>query len=177
MLSNKSLVDRARAFALTANGGRPRECNGIICAGHLDAVALLLERSGISSPEIVAAAYLHDIVQDTPTTYDDIIKTFGTDICQLVYWLTDDENENRKMRSLLSAWRLARAPWNAKLIKLADIIDTSSSIREGDDADFAKLVLDENRQILRLMAEAEGAKLMHIKLFQQAVALTDTAQR
>jgi len=176
VLSNKSLIDRARKFALTAHGEQQRQGNGVLCAGHLDAVALLLERSGISGPEIVAGAYLHDIIQDTSTTYQDIIKNFGTEICQLVYWLTDDENEDRKTRSLLSAWRLARAPWNAKLIKLADIIDTSSSLRRHDDADFAKIFLDENRQILRLMVESEGAKLMRIKLFQQAVALTDTAQ-
>lgn len=176
VLSNKSLVEQARRFALTAHGEPSSECHGIPCSTHLDAVARLLERSGAAGPEIVAAAYLHDVVRDTPTTYQDIIRAFGTEICQLVYWVTDERSGDRKTRSLLSAWRLARAPWNAKLIKLADIIDTSSSLRQRGDPGLAKIFLDENRQILRLMAEAEGAKLMQIKLFQQAVSLTDTAQ-
>jgi (p)ppGpp synthase/HD superfamily hydrolase len=175
VLSSKSLVDRAREFALAAHNGQKRKYDGAPYSGHLDAVASILERNGVSRPEVVAAAYLRGTVRGTATTHRDIIEGFGREVGQLVYWLTDDIESDPETQALVAAWRLARAPWHAKLIKLADIIENSASIRRLGPA-YAKTFLDESRQILRLMAEAEGAKLMQNKLFQQAVALTDTAQ-
>ena len=40
-------------------------------------------------PTVLAAAYLHDTVEDTDATMQEIIREFGTDVAELVYWLTD----------------------------------------------------------------------------------------
>src|SRR5690606_5454816 len=93
------------------------------------------------------------------------------DVAQLVYWLTDSEQGNRNTRALQSAWRLSRAPWNAKLIKLADIIDNGTTIMQHDPK-FAPVFLGEKRQVLKMMVEVEGARLLRLPLFQRAAAIT-----
>ena len=54
---------------------------------------------------------------------------FGADVAELVYWLTDAEEGDRESRTLMSSWRLARAPMQAKV---AVIIDNATSICEHD---------------------------------------------
>jgi HD domain len=61
-------------------------------------------------PATIAASYLHDTVEDTSTTIDKIHQAFGPEIAELVYWLTDAEKGKRKIRKLMSTWRLGRAP-------------------------------------------------------------------
>src|SRR5262245_31534927 len=122
------VIARAREFAARKHADHTRKYTGESYFVHLEAVASILQRSGVTAPETIAAAYLHDTVEDTDTTFDEIIQTFGDQVAELVYWLTDAEKGKRKSRKLMSAWRLARAPWDAKLIKLADFIDNSATI-------------------------------------------------
>lgn len=53
---------------------------------------------------------------DNPTdaTMQDIIREFGADVAELVYRLTDAEEGNRESRTLMSSWRLARAPMSVR---------------------------------------------------------------
>ena len=97
----------------------------------------------------------------------DIIREFGTDVAELVYWLTDSEKGNRESRTLVSSWRLARAPIQAKLIKFADIIDNTTSIREHDPA-FFKAFAAEKMVVLTRMLEIEGGTLAGHALFTRA---------
>lgn len=90
-------------------------------------------------------------------------------ISRTVYWLTDAEKGNRKARMTMSAWRLGRAPWEAKLIKLADIIDNTRSIAE-NDPDFAPVFLREKREVLAEMVKNEGDRITNHPLYQQAAA-------
>ena len=59
---------------------------------------------------------------------------------------------------LMSAWRLSRAPFQAKLMKFADIIDNCASIR-AHDPNFFKVVASEKKLILTRMLEIEGSGL------------------
>ena len=70
--------------------------------------------SGITAPAVLAAAYL---VEDTEATLQDIDISFGEQIAELVYWLTDAEQGGRRIRKIMTAWRLGRAPSDAKMIK------------------------------------------------------------
>jgi hypothetical protein len=60
------------------------------------------------------------------------IQDFGEEIAELVYWLTDAEQGGRRMRKMMSAWRLGSAPWEAKMIKLAELIDNTKEICRWD---------------------------------------------
>jgi hypothetical protein len=88
-------------------------------------------------------------------------------VAELVYFLTDAEKGKRRYRKLMSAWRLARAPWKAKLIKLADFADNTPSIAE-HDPDFARVYNAEKKLVLEKMAECEGGKLSGLPLFRLA---------
>lgn len=134
---------------------------------HLDRTAALLRAHGYDDPIMLAAAYLHDTVEDTSTTMDEIHRDFGSEVAELVYWLTDAEKGRRQVRKLMSAWRLGRAPWKAKLIKLADLADNTPSIVEHDPG-FAPVYNAEKRMILQMMADHEGSRLTSLPLFRRA---------
>lgn len=130
-------------------------------------MAAILRDNGVSEPHIIAAAYLHD-TEDTDTTISDILRMFG-EVAELVYWLTDAEVGNRKARMAMASWRLGRAPMEAKLIKLADIIDNTRHIAEQDKG-FAPVFMSEKRDVLATMVRMEGDTITNHPLFQQAAA-------
>ena len=126
------IVTRARAFAERSHGAQRSKYFKQPYVVHLDAVAVVLRRYGISAPAVLAAADLHDVVEDTDAMIQDIHDAFGEEIAELVYWVTDEETGRRKTRKTVSAWLLGRAPWAAKMIKLADLIDDTEDIRRND---------------------------------------------
>ena len=78
---------------------------------------------GESDPEILCAALLHDLIEDTPTDYDTIRNKFGTRVADLVVALTKDMRLPEELREPAYDRQLADAEWGAKLIKLADVFD------------------------------------------------------
>lgn len=176
IVTDKSKVETARMFATQKHGEQRRIFDGTLTILHLENVVSILKEHGHDDPDLLAAAYLHDCLEETDTTLQHLVVRFGNTVAELVFWLTEPDNGNRITKALGSAWRLSRAPWEAKLIELADIIDNCGRMRSYDPA-FAEIYLDEKRQVLRLMAEREGTALMHLSLFQKAVAVTDTAER
>jgi len=116
---------------------------------------------------MLAAAYLHDTLEDTETTMMELVTEFGEPIAALVYWLSHMQEGNRKTRTLQSCWRLSRAPLAAKVIKCADIIDNGTNIAE-HDPNFAPVFLDEKATALRLMAAVEGEALTSLGIFKTA---------
>ena len=69
------------------------------------------------------------------------------------------------------AWRLGRAPWDAKMIKLADIIDNCRNVSI-HDGEVAMTYMAEKRQVLTQMLRCEGDRLEKHPLFQAACLLT-----
>jgi (p)ppGpp synthase/HD superfamily hydrolase len=165
------VVGRARTFALEAHGEQKRKYSEQPYVVHLDAVVRILRSFGIDRPHLLAAAYLHDTVEDTSATMQDILDAFGEEIAELVYWLTDVEQGKRRMRKLMSAWRLGHAPMDAKLIKLADFIDNSEDICR-NDRHFAPVYLKEKAKTLEMMERAEGERLSKLPIFAEAKRIT-----
>lgn len=163
------LAEKAFAYAAERHRGQRRKYTDEPYTVHLEAVAALLREHAVTEPHVIAAAYLHDTVEDTETTISDILRMFGEDVAELVYWLTDAEVGNRKARTAMASWRLARAPMEAKLIKLADIIDNTRHIAERDAA-FAPVFMAEKRDVMAKMVKVEGDLITNHPLFQQAAA-------
>ena len=92
---------------------------------HLCRVAALAaEESG--APAVIAAAALHDSVEDTDTPLSEISERFGAQVSELVGWLTDDpqiEHLPTPERKAKQAEKIAEAPVEAKVIKAADQLD------------------------------------------------------
>jgi guanosine-3',5'-bis(diphosphate) 3'-pyrophosphohydrolase len=165
----EDVVQKARSFAAKAHGLQQRKYEDAPFVVHLDRVVQLLRDHGFDAPVLLAAAYLHDVVEDTDATIQDVLDDFGPEVAELVYWLTDAEQGSRKIRKIMSAWRLSRAPIEAKLIKLADLADNTPSIVERAP-DFARVYLAEKRRILDEIARVEGPAFRDNLLFKVAEA-------
>lgn len=116
---------------------------------HPEAVAALV-KTVRHTPEMVAAAYMHDVIEDTPCTEEQMRAEFGDPVTDLVIWLTDvskPTDGNREARKRIDRAHTAAAPREAKTVKLADLIDNSHSII-ARDPDFAQVYLKEKRLLL-----------------------------
>lgn len=146
------LKARAQAFAERAHAGQLRKYTGEPYIVHPVAVVELV-RSVPHTEEMLAAAWLHDVVEDTGTSLELIVREFGDRVAHLVFQLTDisrPEDGNRKTRKALDRVHLAMASAAAKTIKLADLIDNSKSIVE-HDPDFAKVYMQEKAELLGVL--------------------------
>lgn len=126
------LYDRALAFATAAHGAidQRRKYTNEPYIVHPIAVAEIV-RSVPHTPEMLAAALLHDCVEDTDSAHDDIDREFGRQVGDLVYWLTDVSQPHdgpRSLRKRMDRSHIANAPAEAQTIKLADLIDNTKSI-------------------------------------------------
>lgn len=80
---------QALQFARKAHGDQQRKYSGEAYIEHPIRVAELV-RSVAHTPEMICAAYLHDVVEDTPVSLQDIERKFGRKIMALVEELTDE---------------------------------------------------------------------------------------
>jgi (p)ppGpp synthase/HD superfamily hydrolase len=106
---------------------------------------------------MIAAALLHDVIEDTGCTFTDIHMSFGIEIATLVGWLTDvskPEDGNRATRKAIDRAHTAEAPAEAQTIKLADLISNSRSIM-AHDPEFAKVYLAEKRLLLQVLTKGD----------------------
>jgi guanosine-3',5'-bis(diphosphate) 3'-pyrophosphohydrolase len=81
---------------------------------------------GVDDPIALAVALLHDLIEDTAADYDDIMKEFGGEIADVVAALTKDRRMIDPAREKAYDRQLAQAPWQARLVKLADVYDNIS---------------------------------------------------
>src|SRR3712207_2395630 len=151
------LVEKARVFATAAHAaiGQKRKYSGEDYIVHPAAVADLVRAVG-GTPEMLAAAWLHDTVEDTGgrISLALIAAEFGPVVAAYVADLTDvsrPEDGNRRARKALDRRHTAQARPAAQTIKLADIIANAPSIIAHDPA-FAPVYLREQRALLRVLA-------------------------
>ncbi len=94
----------------------------------LEVARLLWEVGGIRDEATLAAAILHDTIEDTDTTLDEIRETFGEEVLGLVLEVTDDKSLPKMRRKRLQIERAPHISLKAKLIKLADKISNVSDL-------------------------------------------------
>ena len=157
--SGMDIVRKAQVYAMAAHAaiGQKRKYTGEPYIVHPAEVASIVASVPGSTPDMVAAAWLHDVVEDTGCTFTDIHMAFGIDIATLVGWLTDvskPEDGNRAVRKAIDRAHTAEAPAEAQTIKLADFISNSRSIMAHDPA-FAKTYLEEKRMALAVMTRGD----------------------
>ncbi len=83
------VVHRAICVAATAHRTQTRKASGLPYISHPAAVASILVQAGISDPNMIAAAWLHDVVEDTDVTLEDIAEQFPAEVVQLVDCLSE----------------------------------------------------------------------------------------
>jgi (p)ppGpp synthase/HD superfamily hydrolase len=156
-LSTMPIVLDACAFATRMHAGQQRKYTGEPYVLHCLEVARIVAEAG-GSVTMIAAALLHDVVEDTEASIEDVRSRFGEDIAQGVAWLTDVSRPgdgNRAVRKALDRDHLAQAPADMKTVKLADVISNTRSIVDHGDG-FARVYLREIGDLLEVLTEGDA---------------------
>lgn len=147
-------IEQAQLFCEKAHSGQVRKYTGEPYAVHPKAVALIVAEV-TADADMICAALLHDVVEDTPVTFTEIFEKFGGRVMQLVSEVTNISKKSdgsRKERKQIDRNFLAKASGDAQTIKLADIMDNIVSI-VSHDPKFAKLYLNEKAQLLYVLTK------------------------
>jgi myo-inositol-1(or 4)-monophosphatase len=130
---NTELLDRAIVFAVKAHAGTERRGKGFPYIVHpMEAVEIVATIT--PDQELLAAAALHDTVEDTDVTIDQIREEFGERIANLVASESDvmiqgvSEEDSWHARKQAAIDRLARAPHDAKIVALGDKLSNMRAI-------------------------------------------------
>ena len=145
------LVRKAHAFAAKAHAGVFRKWSGEPYIEHPERVAARLAAMGFPA-EVVAAAFLHDVVEDTPVSGAEIAAEFGPEVAALVAEVTKPiVKANRAGRKAAFRAHLAKASYYGACIKLSDELDNSRNVAELAP-EFAKVYLPEMRLELEVLS-------------------------
>lgn len=127
------LLDRALVFAVHAHAGTERRAKGFPYIVHpLEAVAIVATMT--SDQELLAAAALHDTVEDTDVTIEQIRREFGDRVASLVAVDSDIEvsgvtrEESWRIRKQAAINRIASASRDAKIVALGDKLSNMRAI-------------------------------------------------
>lgn len=115
-------VDNAMFFMIDAHKGQKR-WNGDPYSNHPRDVVIKLTQMGVEDEDILAAGYLHDIVEDTDYTIGDINRLFGSRVAKIVEELTFDQTDKSESTYWSKCKEMGK---EASLIKIADIISNLS---------------------------------------------------
>ena len=125
----QSILGAARFAAEKHSNQKRKGAAGEPYINHLIEVADLVAMA-LTEPDanVVIAALLHDTVEDTDTTREELIELFGTDVADLVAELTDDKSLPQAVRKRLQIEHAPRLSARAQIVKLADKISNVRSI-------------------------------------------------
>jgi guanosine-3',5'-bis(diphosphate) 3'-pyrophosphohydrolase len=116
-------LDAAVEFAVEWHGDQTRPAGEPYVEHLLEALAVLVEGVGVDDRDVLCAVVLHDVVEDTPCTLDEVRQRFGGRVALLVDWVTKREpgpGESAEQARAAYLTRLREAPVEAILVKLAD---------------------------------------------------------
>lgn len=148
------LVLRALVLATEKHRGQTRkDAQRTPYIEHPVALATVLWEAGIHDAEVIAAAILHDVLEDTATTRDEL-ESFGDEVADIVAHVTDDKRRTKAERKQAQVQHAGQLPQPAKLVKLADKICNLRDIarspphdwsieRKREYFDWAKAVVDQ----------------------------------
>lgn len=148
-----TLALQAMQFAMLAHASQSRKYTGAPYAEHLAQVAGIVAtlthaqyHPQAMGQEMIATAWLHDVIEDCGIPYDMLRPHFGPVVAGGVLLLSDLEKEGNRA----ACARLADAPAWVQTIKIADLISNTASIRE-HDPEFAEAYIPEARALLEAL--------------------------
>jgi guanosine-3',5'-bis(diphosphate) 3'-pyrophosphohydrolase len=174
MLSGIRLISEAAELAARCHSGMARKGRGSEpYVNHLAEVANLLSLATVGADaELVAAGWLHDTIEDTKTTRDELAQRFGLRVADLVAEVTDDMTLPKSERRRKQAEDAPNKSVGAKLIKIADkisnirarIVPQPSREQQDDLADYLGFAE-------RVVAGCRGANAVLDRMFDETTAL------
>lgn len=143
------LILRALDFAADAHKDQKRKYTGEPYIFHPLEVAQIVFRT-LNDPVAAAAALLHDVVEDTDVTLEQVFDAFGKEVADLVHWVTkasEHKDGVRTVRKEMDRVHYSKGPMKAQTIKLADVISNSYDV-VAHDPGFAKIYLVEQKNLV-----------------------------
>lgn len=125
-------VAEAVTFALRFHGDQKRPTGTPYVEHLLEALEVLVRGAGVTDQDVLCAAVLHDVVEDTPCTVAGVRAAFGDRVADMVAWVTKPEatgGADEKAAKEAYLKRLADAPEDAVLVKLADRASNVQTLR------------------------------------------------
>ncbi|MGH3278585.1 MAG: HD domain-containing protein [Trebonia sp.] len=126
-------VAEAVIFAIRFHGDQKRPTGAPYVEHLLEALEVLVRGARVADPDVLCAAVLHDVVEDTPCTVADVRAAFGGRVADMVAWVTKPEAaDGADKRAVKEAYlkSLAGAPDDAILVKLADRASNVQTLRK-----------------------------------------------
>lgn len=127
---SKLLIHRAQWFSSVVHEGQkygPKPYTH-----HLERVHAVLRRFGVEDEEVLAAGWLHDVLEDTAITYKQLELGFGRRVADIVFDVTDELGRSRAERKDKTYKKTAKNK-DAIVVKLADRIANAEQQREYDN--------------------------------------------
>jgi len=131
----------AKAVAFAADkhrNQRRKDADASPYINHPIALAnVLVNEGGVEDAEVLCAAVLHDTIEDTETTADEIQSLFGHKVAAVVLEVTDDKSLEKQVRKQRQVEHAPQISTEAKLVKLADKICNLRDILASPPADWS----------------------------------------
>ena len=89
-MSKLETVVKAIRFASEHHAGQKDDCGESYFEAHLKVVGEILQKLVPDDANLIAAGYLHDIIEDTDITYEDLVREFNQDVADLVHEVTHE---------------------------------------------------------------------------------------
>jgi guanosine-3',5'-bis(diphosphate) 3'-pyrophosphohydrolase len=136
MKGELALLLKALAFASRKHRDqRRKDAEASPYINHPIALAdVLVNEGGVTDIEVLCAALLHDTVEDTATTHEELANAFGSRIARIVAEVTDDKDLPKSERKRLQVAHAGALSREAKLVKLADKICNLRDVAGGPPA-------------------------------------------
>lgn len=130
------LIKAADFAAFKHRGERRKDAEALLpYINHPLALARVLKlEAGVDDVDVLVAAILHDTVEDTETTVEELAREFGPEIAAIVAEVTDDKRLPKPERKRLQVERAPGSTPRAKLVKLADKICNLRDVRDSPPA-------------------------------------------
>ena len=152
------LIDEAKQLAGKAHEGQVRKYSGMPYIIHPVEVATIVQTVEGHTDEMIAAALLHDVVEDCDVTFEQIAEEVSPEVAELVRGLTEvskPEDGNRAVRKAKDRDFLAQQSAEVQTIKYADIISNTQDIKANDPS-FAKVYIEEMKLLLDVMDKGDA---------------------
>jgi (p)ppGpp synthase/HD superfamily hydrolase len=156
-MSKEKLINDALMLAIKAHGAKRRKYTGELYVTHPIAVSRIIETVE-HTPEMIAAALLHDVIEDTKVTLNDIEDRFGPKVSMFVHYCTnisEKKDGNREFRKKMDIDHFALGPRESQTIKVADMLHNSVSIIKYDQKFFHSTYKHEKQYMLKVLTKAD----------------------
>ncbi|MBC8329132.1 MAG: HD domain-containing protein [Planctomycetes bacterium] len=157
-------VHKAVAVARDKHRGQQRK-DGSDFVGHpLRTALLLLEVAGVQDPNMLCAAVLHDVVEDTDASCDDLLEEFGSKVADLVRILTLEPYQDGQDKSARDVAHFQHLAWEGRdpqLLRTADRLDNIRSLGDTVPPARREAYLRDTRDHLLPLTLASNTALYH----------------